>query len=260
MHKLVSFFGAALLFATAHAWAADAPVYAVLSLIGDKLDIAVYQPMTDGKPVDNQHVPFVTANTVFDDTAVAATIKSMRELMPAAALVRLDSGSPALYEKQLAIFAPKAPAVALPEAVNSALKQQKAAYLILITKIRDEAGIRVRNTNKSSGTLEGLGFFVDRNSAVAQADPNLGRVTKILRGYLAPFMYVKVSLIDVAASRVIRDKIIAASYILPAPAAVTATGAWEALSSEEKVQTIQGMIEGEIPRAMPELLGVNKKK
>jgi hypothetical protein len=234
-----------------HALGADQPCYAFLSLIGDKLDVAIYQRQTGSRIEQNKHVPLPIKDAFFDDVAVSAASRAVSRLVPGAALVRLASSSPTLYENQREIFEEKNSVIALPEAISTALRKEEATHLILITKVRAEASLKMTNRTEGTGTLEGLGFYVDRATYTIQTETGERGL-----GYLAPFVYMKISLVDAKTMRVIKEQTVKASHTLTAGRDKENAHPWDALTNEQKGRVIEQMIRQEIARVMPELLRV----
>ena len=265
MQKILSFAIAALSAALISGLAADnavaaqtatanepvEPVYAVLSLIGDKLSIVVAQSQTGTRVDANRRETLSISEDVFDTMAVSATVAAVRELRPSAELAALNTRSAVLFEKQRTLFEESGNTIAIPEPIRIALKNQNATHLFLITKRIDEAAAEFSNgTTDGKGRLEGLGFYLD--GSIATVD---GATGKAGQGFIAPFAYMNVALIDLATSKVIKKQKITSSWPVSAGVAVTDIGnPWAALSSAEKIRLVNELIRREIMRAVPDLL------
>jgi hypothetical protein len=251
MQKILYRITCIVLFAAAQAQAAgsEPPCYAMLSLIGDKLDIVVYQMQTSSNIEQNRHEALPINDALFDNTAADAAGEAVRKLVPGAALVVLNSRSAALFEKQRELFAEQGASVALPDAIKTALKRENATHLILITKHRDDADLRFDNRHDGSGKLEGLGYYLDGTTLTK---PGEGGETG--RGYLAPYVYIKVSLIDAKTLKLIGKQIVKASQTVSAARAIESANPWDALTNAQKVRIIDQMIRREITRVVLELM------
>ncbi len=254
-HSLASFCIAALLmlpFAASHAAeSAPASVYAVLSLIGDKLDVVVAQAQTGTRVDANRRQSIAIADAVFDNAAVSAVADAVRKLKPNAELAAINTRSTALFEKQRELFEQRGDTIQIPDAIRAALKNQGATHLFLITKRRDDAQAQFLNgLSDGKGRLEGLGFYLDGSIETKVASTGEGG-----RGFIAPFAYLNVALIEVASSKVIKtEKITASSPISAGRAQKDIGNPWEALSSVEKVRLVNLLIERELGRVVPELM------
>ena len=240
-------------FATTHTRAAtpEIPTYALLSLIGDKLDIVIASQLTGSRTDQSRReAPLAIEDPVFDNIAATSAGEAVRKVIPRAELAILNSRSPVLFEKQRVLFEEKSGSIAIPEAIRTALQNEKATHLILISKHRDFAQVQFSNATDGAGMLEGLGFYLD-----GATDAYSGDSGGAGRGYIAPFFYAKITLVDVQTSKVIKKQTITAwTTISSARALENLASPWAALSSAEKVSAINRLIQREIARVVPQLL------
>jgi len=228
-----------------------ARVYGVLSLIGDRLDIVVAAQPTATSMDPNRRESLPIAETIFDDTVLAAIVSTVRRVAPNAELASLNTRSPALFEKHRTLFAEAGNTITIPEAIRDVLKAQGATHLFLITKRRDEASTLFDDViSGSRGKLEGLGFYLD--GAVETRDAGSGRIG---RGYLAPYAYLDIRLIDLASSTVVkRQKVVDSWPVSVGTSAAGAAGMWGVLSAGNKVRLVNELIKRELNRVVPEML------
>ena len=73
-------------------------------------------------------------------------------------------------------------------------------------------------------------------------------------GFIAPFVYVDVSLIDVATGNVIKRKTIMAGRAAGAYANAAGVNAWEALTAAEKVSMLTSLLTEQLQSVVPPLL------
>jgi hypothetical protein len=131
----------------------------------------------------------------------------------------------------------------------AAVKGTGATRLLLLTKHRDEADLRATNDeNLGTGMLDGIGFYLDTVMPMTYTDTGESG-----RGFIAPFVYVRISLIDIATARLIAQKIVKSSKLHVAGRRREAIDPWDVLTPSEKVDTLRSMIEEEIARAVPAL-------
>ncbi len=228
--------------------AADVPTYAVLSLVGDRLGIVINEPST-GSHLDRnrREAPVAVTGDVFDGAVVAVAAQGIAKLVPGAQLAALNTRSPALFQDQEQHFRVTAGLVNWPEAIGAALSAQKATHLVLVTKHRAATRVEFLDSGTGSGSLEGLGFYVDGTTRLYDVDSG-----KRGQGFVAPYFYAKMSLIDVGSRRLIKSQTIAATAAVSSAQAEVATGGpWEALSPAEKVNAIRSLIQAEVARAVP---------
>jgi hypothetical protein len=235
----------------ASAAAPSTPVYAVLSLIGDKLDIIVARQQTGTRVDANLRESVAISNAVFDDAAVSAIAEAVRKIDSKAELAAINTRSAVLFEKQRELFAQSGDKILIPDAIRTAVKNQNATHLFLVTKRRDDALAQfVRGNSDGKGRLEGLGFYLDGSVTTKVLETGDGG-----RGFIAPFVYIDIALIEVASSKVIKkEKVVATKPVSAGQAAKDVGSPWDALSSAEKVRMVNAIIQDEVARVVPELL------
>lgn len=237
--------------ATAPAAAQPTPIYGVLSLIGDKLNVVVAQSQTGTRIDANMRDSIEMVNAVFDDSAVSAVAIAMRKIDPKAELAAINTRSTILFEKQRTLFEQSGDKILIPDAIRDALKAQNATHLFLITKRRDEARATFSSgRSDGKGRLEGLGFYLDGSMMTFVTETGAAG-----RGFIAPFAYFDIALVEVASSRVIKKEKVTASKPVSAGAAEKDIGnPWSALSSADKARLVDTLIRQEIARVVPELM------
>jgi TPR repeat protein len=229
---------------------ADKRTYAVLSLIGDKLSIVGYV-MTTGSHADrNRHDTITLNNRELDDAATLAASNAVKRLDARAATVLLASSDPRLYELQDKLFEQQDQSIALLESVKAMIESQHATHLVLITKHRGDAQLRMAKEYVGSGMIEGVGFYLD--AALRTMDSDTAAVAK---GFLAPFAYIKVTLVNAKTMAVIREQNADESTTLSTARAKGSLNPWDALTPAQKVTALQNMISKAIARVMPDVLG-----
>jgi hypothetical protein len=221
--------------------------YAVLSLVGDQLSIVRRENSTGTRLDANQKLAVKVTNGALDRAMLLATDEAIRKADPAARPVLLTTRDPALYaaaERELDTGA----TARVFEAVRPVVVGAKATHLVLVTKHRHRAMLRLTGGHVGSGWLEGLGFYLDGGTGDSSY-----RSTDAERGFIAPFTYFKVSLIDLA-----RGIVIAEDYAIGSSAHAMPTSqignAWQALSDEEKDRQLTQLMREETARLLPKLV------
>ena len=239
---------AAILLATASlAAAAQDRQYAVLSLVGDQL-LVVQREMATGSRVDqNTRVAIPMPGNILDRAVLLAVDEAIRKAQPSAKPVLLSTRDPALYavaEKSLDAGG----TARVFEAVRPVVASAKATHLVLVTKHRHRAMLRLKGGHVGSGWLEGVGFYLDHGSGDSGV-----LSTDTARGFISPFTYFKVSVIDLA-----RGTIVAEDYAIGSNAYSPTSGqignAWTALTEEEKDKQLTQLIREETARVVPKLV------
>ncbi len=220
--------------------------YAVLSLIGDQL-LVVEREMATGSRLDRNKRTFIAiAGHAVDREALFAVEDALKRHDGAARVVLLAARAPELFTAQARVLDAGGDLAALLPAVMRALAGSDATHLVLVTKYRYQAQLRVRSGYIGAGFLEGVGFYLDPSTRLE--DPATGEVSE---GFVAPFAYFRLALIDLATGRVVRDEAIRASATASRQDALTP---WQSLSAEQKERMLASLIRGEIARVMPALL------
>ncbi len=265
MHHLIKFFLLVVAFAsvsptttfaapTPAAPVAAVPVYALLSVIGDRLDVVVRQLQTGTRVDNNRRQPIAISEPVFDSAAVSAAGRAIRQIYPKAELAILDTRSQVLFDKQQTLFQVNYNVMTMPDAIRDALRQQGATKFILIRKHRDDANFQfATGYSDGAGKIEGLGFYLDGTWETRNVDATTGEI-RAGRGFIAPFAYLEVTLIDFPSGNVLGKKTVTGSFQVGAGRAAQDIGEpWNALTSAEKVQLINRLIEREVSSAVQEI-------
>jgi hypothetical protein len=219
--------------------------YAVLSLVGDKL-LIVQREMATGSRLDRNTREFVPLpDNSIDQAVVLAVDDALRRAIPGAKPVLLASRRASIYEAVDRAADKDDGAATVFQAVRPVLADTGATHLVLITKHRHRALLRVRDGNVGSGYLEGVGFYIDHGSLARTMDPNEAE-----KGFIAPFTYLKVSLIDVASGRVVSEERIVGSTSA-STGGRNIGNAWNALSDKDKVERLKQVIREETSRVVP---------
>ena len=163
-----------------------APSYAVLSLVGDKLDVVTYQPTTGSRLDTNTHVPLVMPQDELDIAALRAINRSLKSSVPGAQVALLAASKAEDFDGQENIFG--GGRVTLPAEIDAAVRREGASILLLVTKHQGEARMQAAQTKLGSGRVEGLGFYLDGNKNMKDLDTGARS-----KGYIAPFVYIDVS-------------------------------------------------------------------
>ena len=142
----------------------------------------------------------------------------------------------------------------MPDAIRDALRQQGATKFVLVRKHRDYANFQfINGYSDGAGKLEGLGFYLDGTWETRSVDQTTGAV-RAGRGFIAPFAYLEVVLIDFPSGRVMGKKSSTGSFQVGAGRALQDIAEpWSALTSVEKVGLINQLIEREVSSAVQEI-------
>jgi hypothetical protein len=237
-----------LVLANGPAFAAEARKYAVLSLIGDVMLISQWVPSTGARLDPNTKELIPINEGVYDKAALLAVNGALKKLDPDSKPVLLFARERSLYEAQNRMLDRGGKPVEMLEHVRGLLAGTGATHLILLTKLRNEARLKMHDTTVGSGMLEGVGFYIDSSMETRSVETGASG-----KGLLAPFAYFRIELIDLARGTVVNQERIVASTSVSIDNS-TAQHAWNALSGAQKVRTLQDLITRETTRVIPKLV------
>jgi hypothetical protein len=239
-----------LLFAAPILARADNRQYAVLSLVGDEL-LIVQREMSTGSRLDkNTRRTVAVPSGTLDRAVLLAIDDALRGADPAARPVLLATRDPSLYAVARRAL-DEGGTLRVFEAVRPVVAGARATHLILVTRHRHAAMLRLTGGHVGSGYLEGMGFYIDQgtgNTAYSATDAE--------RGFISAFAYFKASVIDLA-----RGTVVAEDYAIGSNAHARAAGqignAWSALTEEEKDRELTQLIREETAVMIPKLVGMS---
>ena len=223
--------------------------YAVVALVGDELSLVAYQPSVGTARDNNKLTRIPNRDDRYDRLATEVTVASIHRAMPAAALqpVRIDDRS--AFADPESVLSANGSLPALLDAVRAGLADKDTHYLVLVSKYHGDAHLMTDSGSIGSGKLTGLGFYVDTRTRMRRNDTH-----ETGRGFLAPFAYVMVSLIDLRTGSVIRSEAAMESEAI-ANAGPDSTGSpWDVISPERKVALLDAMLRTALLRAVPHVV------
>jgi len=215
------------------------PTIAVLSLVGDQIDVVSFQDQTGSltDPNIHQRVPFAAAQ--LDFVALAAAKDVLAEVDPSFDIALLAASKPESYAAQDKLF--DGGRAKLPPEVETAVQREHASQLVLVTKYRADARLNVTNGALGNGKIEGLGFCIDYVHRVR--DPKTHEVSE---GFVAPYAYLQMTLVDAATAKVLRQIAVTDSYTFAPTHGSAKTGPWDALTPAEKVDALKSLVDHEV--------------
>lgn len=222
--------------------AAAQRTFGVLSLIGDSFLIVNHENVKAGEPGIDRRTVLYLPEHAFDNTVSADVREAIGQSAPGARVVNL-AGTKSLYPQEGESLEDPRPVLAR---VQSVVASAGVTHLVLITKLRGRADVPL-DAKEGPKTLDGLGFYLDPAAPTGNRDAPAA-------GYLAPFAYFRVWLVDVASKKVIGYREVA--EISPvARARSSMSQLWESLPASEKVQMVHSLVREGAQGAVRELLG-----
>jgi len=228
---------------------AAAPTYAVLSLVGDQFTIVGRQMSTGSHLERNSQMPIAVDDAAFDAVATTAAESAVKRALPGAPTLRVSIRDPRLFALQERLFTDSVESKAMREALHDVLVKSGATYLVAIVKRRDQARFALRDGRIGSGTIAGLGFYVDDATRTVRQDTG-----ERSQGFIAPYAYVTVALLEVASMKLVGSKSASESSVMTPADSKTAVVASDALSAEAKVRVLDNVISRAVGAAASDLL------
>ncbi len=130
--------------------------------------------------------------------------------------------------------------------LNGAIDAKKFTHRIVISKVQERAKIQFADRQLGVGPLHGLGFYLSFNLKTENEETQ-----KKGFGLIAPYAFLKVSLVDMSTSTVTKEVVITASRVIPK---VGPGGPWNTLSDAEKDKLLRDMVQSEVFKAVSSLL------
>jgi hypothetical protein len=186
-------------------------------------------------------------DTVFDDAVLLATEAVLRRVAPGAATALLSTSGPATYAESRRWLSERK--FVAPKWLADALKAERATHLLLVTKHRAEAKLQFVGEVGGAGSLEGLGFYIDRLHPTLRADTGARGI-----GFLAPYAYFGISLIELSSGTLLRQHRATASRGISAADSKEGFSPWDVMSNTEKISFLKQLIGDEIEKSLPALL------
>lgn len=207
---------------------------AVLALVGDSITIDEYRMSTGSNVTEptRQRVPI--PQPVFDYAALLSAQQVLNAIYPSAQVSTLAPPRPGSGTDPARLISDGK--VDQGNALIAALRKGGYNQLVVIGKLRAPARFKLHETTVGSGHVSGMGFYIDRDLKVERV-ASAGST----RGFLAPYAYVKVLLVDLETLAVAKDRQVQKSRI-EGTFDQTSLNPWDALSAERKSQLLNELV------------------
>jgi hypothetical protein len=206
--------------------------WAALSLVGDRMNLVYARMETGTRTNPNLVQALPMKDDVLDRLALRAVMRAAIPGNPE--IVPLALRDARFYQAQDRLLAPEGKP--LLDGLLKVVEAQKVTHVLVITRARGEATFKVRDGHIGNGTVEGLGFYIDRSTRLQNLD-NLSSD----RGYLAPFAYYRLMLFDVARGAVVADERVVASHMYLV-AGSGESDPWDVVSAQQKVDDLERLL------------------
>lgn len=220
--------------------AASAPgrTYAIVSLVGDEFSVVSRRPDVGTRLNPNERTALPVSDAVFDRIAVAEVEQLLLRARPGTPVLRAMIRDPRLFALQDKLWTETPESHDMRIALRDLLAKAGATDLFLVTKHGGTPTIKT-TTGKydGPGSLSGIGFYIDNQTNLYHSNNKVGG-----EGFLAPYAYPAISLLDVGSMRVVKTRNgLETVTALPADKG-GADHPWDALTSKEKVDALDHVI------------------
>lgn len=217
---------------------------AVLSLLGDSVQLLSLSPAR-GDTVQSGEWTATPAGGL--DNAVLQALDAALKSSGKGREVKLyTSSTRSLFGDPANLFANGR--LALPGKLGDAVRQSGAAHLLLVTRSRQEPALAASLPQRILTSIEGPGFVLDQRPSAQIGFDGRGGLP-----VFAPFVSIRVALIDLSDLTLRREQSLAVATRLPV-AAADAANPWAATTPEQRVKALEALIEAELPKAVAGLV------
>ena len=223
--------------------------YAVLSIIGDRITLVGFRKTTGSRLDQNEKRTLTVSGPSIERSTLLSVDDAVKRALPKPATVLLTGGDPKLYSLQDAPPDKPGDAAEAVEAIKALLQQSQATRLILVAPYRADARFPLKQGYIGSGKIAGLGIYVDRVASI-----QLIETGESAEGFIAPYAYFSVSLIDAKSLATIRRQAVTESALIATAEVKTAAEPWDVLSNQKKVEWLEQLVRRGVDRVMPQLL------
>ena len=218
---------------------------AVVSLIGDVITIDTYRRKVGTMIGANYQEVIPVSTPVFDNTAISAAADAVYPQLAAGASVAtlaVPTPGSGFDPARLVVDG----TVSRSNALVTALRENGFTHLLAITKHRGTARLQLADETVGGGYLQGIGFYVDNELGTYRTDTG-----EMGKGFIAAYAYLRLLLINVDSLEIQGDKTVTASAARSTVDNKTGFDPWGAMTAEEKVSTLQRLLQEHVSAAVP---------
>lgn len=228
------------------AGAQSARKWAVMSLIGRELTQVTYQPSVGSRSNNNRRDVRKMPAQVLDLPAMKYLGDLIKARDPAAVVGTID-GSDAEYAAQDGLVASGRFQPAADLAAD--LKREGFTHFVLLTRLRADAALKTGFSYEGSGRLEGAGFYIDTLMPIQNLSTGIES-----QGFLAPYVYFKLHLIELTGMSVLGEQEYLASDIVTNEKGERGFHPANALTPNQRIEVLRALVRDELGAALPPLL------
>ncbi len=221
--------------------------YAVVSEIAREVQVTIFQEATGTRLGNNivQRLPI--GEGALDKVALVSAKGALGKADPGAPVWLIAPLDTDLFEWQQPYV--EGSKVKLPDDLAAEMSRRGTTHLLLFTRLRDAANLRARTARLGTGPLEGVGFYVDKQTEMKNADTLVNSV-----GFIAPYLYARATLIDARTGTVLKMRRMAEGEVIAASRPEQSGDPWNMMTAGEKVRHLGNMIDQRIAESVAALV------
>jgi hypothetical protein len=232
----------AALISITHAAAGETRRIATVPTVGSLTHVVNYQPSVGSHLDRNEHRTVGLAGSDFDTVIVKSADDTFKRM------ARNDALGVALNLATIATdsaftegkFSPSEPLL-------ERLKNEKATHVVVVSPYRAETRIKFGSGSIGSGHISGIGIYLD--SVARSRSREVGSAP----GILAPYVYLKFSLINLTDGKIEAEHTVKKSLFFSAARDIEGSKPWNALSDTAKVVQLHRLIRSSVTEGVTAL-------
>jgi hypothetical protein len=222
----------------------------VFSLLGDSVQVAVSTDAPKDTRIERtDRYAFEAKGIGFDNIALRALRDALLKSQPKAKVELYKAPAPLLPDEQRAV-AQGATNAELPAWIVQTIDANRLSHIILVTRNRGEVNVRTAlGVSIGRGTAMGIGYYID----TLYETRNL-RTGAMSAGALAPYVHVRMTLMDAQSGEVLRTYEIREGELVGDEQGQGSSDPWTFLTGERKVSVLRKQAVTSLERGARELL------
>lgn len=221
--------------------------YAVVSEVARQVSVVSFQEGTGSRLNNNIRQRIDVPDGALDKVFLLTAQRALKQATPSGDIWLL---APADTDFFGFVQPSVGSSIKIPDDLLQALRERRSTHLLVFTRHRAEADLRFINNSDGTGTLEGLGYYVDHHTKVNWVDAR-----EVGKGYLAAYTHFRATLVEVATQKVVASSASTANTISgPVGSKSGSTHPWESLTPAQKMAQLRDLIDREVGRMVPDLI------
>lgn len=229
---------------------AHRPRLAALSLVGDRLLIVGSRMAAGGTPDPNRKDWLLLASDDLDVATARELERQAKAVVPGLEVTSVRSRDPAVRNLHEDVVAGDRGLREVVERLRPMLLSQGFTHLLLLTRHRGEGRIRTADGTIGIGRVEGLGFYVDRETRLPAGEAGEPGGP----GFLATFAYLRAYLVELGTFAVLGEETSLEAEAVMTVGAAESAHPWDALSADEKTAALGRFTARGLEAVVPQVL------